>query len=72
MTRELLTTADVAVVLGVSRRRAAWLADNRSNFPKPYARTPTNIRLWRRADIEQWSSTADRSTGRPRADGPTA
>jgi hypothetical protein len=68
VTRELLTTTDVALVLGVSRRRAAWLADNRPGFPEPYAATPAGVRLWRRADVERWAATADRTAGRPRDD----
>lgn len=62
---ELVTTADVAVILGVTSRRARWLADHRPGFPAPYAVTPSGIRLWHRADIERWDALTDRSPGRP-------
>lgn len=66
MTTELLTTSDVAPILDVSPRRVLALASSRADFPKPYATTPAGLRLWRRADVEQWAASADRSRGRPR------
>lgn len=65
--RELLTTADVARVIGVSPRRVAQLADHRPDFPEPYAitRPPQSIRLWTPEAIDAWQRTADRSPGRP-------
>jgi hypothetical protein len=64
--RELLTTTDIADALGFTPRRARFLADRRPGFPAPYAETPRGLRLWRRADIEAWAATADRTVGRPR------
>ena len=70
MPRELLATADVAELLGVSVRGAHYLADARRDFPKPYAITPARngrpgMRLWRREDVERWNATAERKVGRP-------
>ena len=69
--RELLTTAEVAQVLGVSSRRVLQLLNRTPGFPKPYAitrgiRRTHGLRLWRPADIERWAATADRSAGRRR------
>jgi hypothetical protein len=56
---ELLTTSEVAEVLGVSPRRVAQLADQRLDFPEPYAVTrgvkrARGMRLWKPDDIDQW------------------
>jgi hypothetical protein len=69
--RELLTTAEAAVELGVTPRRVAQLAATRPDFPAPYAvtrgvRREHGIRLWRPEDIDRWNAAADRSAGRPR------
>jgi hypothetical protein len=70
--RELLTTAEVAQILGVSPRRVSQLADRRRDFPPPYAvtrgvRRDSGLRLWLPGDIDRWAQTADRSPGRRRA-----
>lgn len=60
MPRELLTTSEVAAILGVTPRRVAQLADQPdSGFPQPYAITrgvkrAKGMRLWRPQDIERW------------------
>ena len=69
MTRELLTSTNIAEILDVSPRRVQQLAA-RSDFPKPWAITPPTqrkdgMRLWRRADIERWRPTWHRTPGRP-------
>jgi predicted DNA-binding transcriptional regulator AlpA len=61
---ELLTTTDVAEVLGVSRSRVAKLA-KRASFPRPYATTPRGLRLWRRADVERFDRAWERRVGAP-------
>jgi predicted DNA-binding transcriptional regulator AlpA len=68
--RELLTAGEVAVDLGVSRRRVLQLLERRSDFPRPYAvtRGAGRISLWRPEDIAAWASTADRSVGRPKVE----
>jgi predicted DNA-binding transcriptional regulator AlpA len=66
--RELLTAAEVAADLGVSRRRVSQLLELRADFPRPYAVTRgSGLRLWRAEDIERWDASADRSAGRPKA-----
>ena len=64
MPRELLATIDVAEALGVSRSRAAKLA-TRPSFPAPYAVTPRGVRLWRRADVENFDAAWTRKVGPP-------
>jgi excisionase family DNA binding protein len=70
--RELLTTAEVAELLGVTSRRVRQLLERGTpGFPAPYAitrgtRRQPGQRLWRPADIERWAATADRSAGRRR------
>ena len=60
MPRELLTTSEVAAILGLTPRRIAQLADQPgSGFPQPYAITrgvkrDRGMRLWRPEDIAQW------------------
>jgi hypothetical protein len=65
--RELLVTADVAAILGVSPGRVRQLLERRSDFPRPYAVTRGGVRLWRPADVERWARSADRTVGRPRS-----
>jgi len=67
---ELLTTADVADLLGVSSQRVRQLVKTRSDFPRPYAsshgvRRAVGTRYWSRVDVERWNDHADRSPGRP-------
>jgi predicted DNA-binding transcriptional regulator AlpA len=68
--RVLLTAAEVAEVIGVSRRRVSQLVGERSDFPRPYAIAGPGqqVRLWRPEDVERWAATADRTPGRPKAD----
>jgi hypothetical protein len=68
--RELLTTAEVAQVLGVSPLRVAQLAERRRDFPPPYeitrgVRRTSGLRLWLPDEIDRWAATADGSVGRP-------
>jgi predicted DNA-binding transcriptional regulator AlpA len=66
--RQLLNTAEVAAVLGVSRPRVTQLVNERADFPRPYAYTMMGARtllLWRPADIDRWNLTADRGPGNP-------
>jgi predicted DNA-binding transcriptional regulator AlpA len=66
--RQLLNTAEVAAVLGVSRPRVVQLVNARADFPRPYAYTMLGARtllLWAPAAIEEWNLTADRAGGNP-------
>lgn len=66
--RELLTTGEVAEVLGVTARRVRQLVERGTpGFPAPYAVTRARgQQLWRPEDIERWAASADRSAGRRR------
>jgi predicted DNA-binding transcriptional regulator AlpA len=65
----LLTTADVAQLLGVSSQRVRQLVRDRADFPAPAAQSRTSrgvgTRRWRRADVEHWRDSANRRPGRP-------
>jgi predicted DNA-binding transcriptional regulator AlpA len=66
--RQLLNTAEVAMVLGVSRPRVTQLVNARADFPRPYAYTMMGARtllLWTPAAIDEWNRTADREGGNP-------
>ena len=68
-TQTLMTAADVAKILGVTRYRVNQLANRRRDFPRPAvvsrnAAGGVSGRFWRAADIEAWNATADRSPGR--------
>jgi predicted DNA-binding transcriptional regulator AlpA len=72
MTQNLLSTAEVAKILGVTRYRVNQLVNGRRDFPRPAAVThngdgSVSGRLWRERDIEAWNATADRSPGRRKA-----
>lgn len=55
---ELVTAADVARLLRVSRQRVSQLAAT-PGFPEPTG-TLGRSRIWRRPDIERWAATTDR------------
>lgn len=61
---ELVGTAEIAAMLGVSQQRVHQLKQ-RPDFPEPLA-VLTGITIWRREDVEEWA----RRTGRlPAAEG---
>ena len=49
---DLLTSDDVADLLGVSRRRVNRLATVRADFPAPAVVLAQNRKLWARAGVE--------------------
>lgn len=61
---DLLGTLDVAEVLGISRQRVVQLA-KRSDFPAPVAIVNKRIRVWDRAQVEQWARDTDRIVSAP-------
>lgn len=63
-TPELLSTPDVAELLGVSRQRVHQLHTERSDFPAPYARLGSGP-IWARPAIEAFDRSWTRKPGRP-------
>ena len=64
-TPELLSAADVADVLDVSRQRVHQLATSHPRFPEPYVRLATGP-IWTLPVIERFRDTWDRRPGRRR------
>ena len=62
---ELVTKADIAQMLDVSRERVTQLAQ-RDDFPASLGQVGKSL-VWSRRDIERWSSSWDRRGGRPRS-----
>ena len=64
---ELAQLAEVAEILGVSKRTAARAVD-RADFPEPFDLLATG-RVWRRRDVERWAKkNPPRGRGRPPKD----
>jgi predicted DNA-binding transcriptional regulator AlpA len=51
---ELMTSSQVADLLGVSRQRVDQIVKTDPTFPQPAAVLPSG-RIWERADIERWA-----------------
>lgn len=64
-TPELVSAADVAEILGVTRQRVHQLATAHSDFPAPYARLATGP-IWTLPTIEHFRGNWDRRPGRRR------
>jgi predicted DNA-binding transcriptional regulator AlpA len=60
---ELVTKADVARLLEVSRERVSQLA-GRDDFPAALGRVGKSL-VWSRADVERWAEGWARRSGRP-------
>lgn len=58
MNGRLMSTHEIAKLLGVSRQRASQLAQ-RDDFPEPIARLAA-CRIWESVAIEQWAREAGR------------
>ena len=70
MAQELLSTHEVAEILGVTPSRVGQLVKHRRDFPAPAleGRGPlggVSARFWSRRDIERWNASADRTRGAP-------
>lgn len=63
-TPELLSSTDVAEILGVSRQRVHQLVADHSEFPTPYARLGSGP-IWTRPVVERFAATWARTPGRP-------
>ncbi|MFI9812272.1 hypothetical protein [Saccharothrix variisporea] len=61
---ELVSAADAADILGISRQRVHQLMTSNVKFPAPVARVATGP-LWTRAAIEWFDSVWERKAGRP-------
>lgn len=65
---DLITTREVADMLGVSSQRVRQLVADRPDFPAPFVASTTSrgvgTRRWRRADVERWRDHANRAPGR--------
>jgi hypothetical protein len=59
---DLLGTAEIADLLGVSRQRADQLSRGDA-FPAPVAELRSG-RIWQRADVEAWARSTGRLEGR--------
>lgn len=62
---ELLSGAEVARRIGVTRQRIAQLAEKPGRFPHPVAEIG-NSRIWRWGDVTDWARASDRETKMPR------
>ena len=49
-----LGTAEIAMLLKVSRAHAVNVIIKRPDFPKPYINLSQRIKRWRRADVISW------------------
>jgi predicted DNA-binding transcriptional regulator AlpA len=65
---DLVTKADIAGMLGVSRERVAQLAAEQENFPASVGMVGKSL-VWHRADVERWQKTWARRPGRPPKEG---
>lgn len=53
-----MNLSDIARLLGVSRQRAAQLAEH-ENFPEPFGAMGRG-KVWRRADVMAWATQSGR------------
>jgi prophage regulatory protein len=56
---DVVSTHEIAEMLGVSRQRVDEIARTHAEFPKPIAKLRAG-RIWRRADIEKWAKKTGR------------
>jgi predicted DNA-binding transcriptional regulator AlpA len=57
---ELMSSKDIARVLGLTRKYVTDHLTKQVGFPKPWARVTRKTVLWRREDIEKWMRRARR------------
>lgn len=56
---DLVTTAEAARRLGVSRQRVAQLADEHDDFPRPLGRVGQAV-VYRWSDVQAWAAERER------------
>lgn len=67
MSHHLVGTAEIAVMLGVSRQRVSQLIESYEDFPAPEVELSA-ARVWSRTAVEMWiASHPEREPGRPEA-----
>ena len=62
---ELVGTAEIASMLGVTRQRVNAIVATHDDFPKPIAELAAG-RIWDRADVEAWAARHGREIPRRR------
>lgn len=65
---DLLDTADIARMLGVSREHCTNRLIKRPDFPKPAMNLSRRLRRWRKQDIVQWLLKAKPQCQQPTPD----
>jgi predicted DNA-binding transcriptional regulator AlpA len=58
---ELLSTADIAQMLGLTREYTTDTLTKRPGFPPPRVNASQKLRRWAREDVEQWLSGPEKS-----------
>lgn len=59
--KDLIDTAHIAAMLGISR---AWTVNNvtkRPDFPKPRVNLSQRLRRWSRAEVSRWMQQSTKS-----------
>lgn len=64
---ELVGTAEVGALVGVSRQRVNELLRSDPSFPSPVAELAAG-RIWQRTDIERWMEIRDRARKGPQVE----
>jgi len=57
-TPDLIDTADIAKLLGVTREHCTARIVKRADFPKPAMDVSRRLRRWRRSDVMRWAGLA--------------
>lgn len=57
---DLIDTAEVARMLGLTREYVTDKLTKRPGFPKPVLNASQRLRRWRRADVESWAGLREK------------
>lgn len=60
-TPELVDTAEVARMLGLTREYVTDKLTKRPGFPKPAVNVSQRLRRWRRAEVEAWAGLREQA-----------
>jgi predicted DNA-binding transcriptional regulator AlpA len=58
MNADLISTEEIAKMLGVSRAHATGRIVKRPDFPKPAVNISQRLRRWERRAVERWAARA--------------